>query len=344
MNSILIIRPSAIGDIIMASPIIRVLREAYPQAHIAWLIEPSAEDLLCHNQGLSELICWPKNRWKRLLRERRVLLLKDEVTKFTRQLRVREFDLALDIQGLFRSRLLARLSGARERIGFESKEPGRFLMTRISSRGPHSGIMGSEYHYMMETIGLSPGDFHPEITLSPDDEKTGDSMVEALNIGDRYAVFAPFTTRPQKHWFKERWAILAGLIRKYLDLPVILLGGKDDLKQAELIEMMADKNLINFTGKTSLGQGAAIIKKASLLVGVDTGLTHMGAAFDCPTIALFGATCPYLNTAGHKTFVIYNEKPCSPCRRSPVCNGDYACMKSIETKQVLDAAIKMFEA
>lgn len=344
MNSILIIRPSAIGDIVMASPMIRVLREAYPQSHIAWLIEPSAQDLLRHNTGLNELIYWPKSQWKNLLKQRRFLLLRSEIKKFTLQLRLREFDLALDVQGLFRSRWLAWLSGAGERIGFESKEPGRFFMTRIASRGHHTGMMGSEYHYMMQEIGLTPGDFHPEIVLSPEDEKAGDAMIKALSIGDNYAVFAPFTTRPQKHWVEDCWIDLAGLIRKHFDLPVILLGGQGDLEQARTIEMKAHKNLFSLAGKTTLGQGAAIIRRSSLLVGVDTGLTHMGAAFDCPTVALFGATCPYLYTSGHKTIVIYNRMSCSPCRRSPVCNNDFTCMKSIKPEDVLDKAIKLLEA
>jgi heptosyltransferase I len=344
MKNILIIRPSAIGDVVMASPMISVLREAYPEAHIAWLIEPSVRDLLINNSGLNEVIVWPKNQWRDLFKQHHFLSLKREVTKFAQQLRLREFDLALDVQGLLRSRWLAWLSGARERIGFKSKEPGEFLMTRIVSRGAHTGMMGSEYHYMMQELGLTPGDFHPEIAISSEDETTAADMLKAHDIGPRHAVFAPFTTRPQKHWFEDRWADLAGLIQGRLDMPVIILGGKGDSERAEIIKLAAPKNLFDLTGKTTLGQGAAIIKNSSLLIGVDTGLTHMGGAFDCPTIALFGATCPYLYTAGKKTHVIYKPMPCSPCRRSPVCNGDFTCMKSINANHVLDEALAILEA
>jgi heptosyltransferase-1 len=99
--------------------------------------------------------------------------------------------------------------------------------------------------------------------------------------------------------------------------------------------------IFNLAGQTSLGQSAAIIKKSSLLIGVDTGLTHMGAAFDCPTIALFGATCPYLYTAGERSSVIYNPMKCSPCRRNPACDGDFTCMKSINPGDVLKEAVKL---
>jgi len=327
----------------MASPMISVLRMHYPDAYLAWLIEPYARDLLRFNKGLDELIFWPKKEWKDLLKKHRLIDLMHEINKFSQELRQRQFDLVLDVQGLLRSRWLAWLSGARERIGFESKEPGRFLMTKITSRGIHTGMMGSEYNYMMQVLGLSSGDFHPEITLSNEDESSALKIIEGFQI-EKYVVFAPFTTRPQKHWLEDRWAELAKLIHLNLGLAIIMLGGKDDRKNATSIEKASETPIFNLTGKTGIGKSAAIIKHGSLLIGVDTGMTHMGAAFDCPTVALFGATCPYMHTAGRKTSVIYNRMSCSPCRRSPVCNGDYICMKSIEAKQVLNEAIKILEA
>jgi heptosyltransferase-1 len=344
MKSILIIRPSAIGDIVMASPMIRVLRDAYPRAHIAWLVEPSVQDILRHHPGLDELIVWPKAEWNELLNQRRLISLGRRVTEFSRQVRLRQFDLALDAQGLLRSRGLAWLSGARKRIGFSSKEPGRFLMTNVTSKGPRSKKMGSEYKYLMEVLGLSPGLFHPEIVLSTDDEKAAFGILATLKIGERYAVFAPFTTRPQKHWLEERWAELAGMLTQRLGVPVVLLGGPADQEGAKRIQSLGPEKMYNLTGRTSLGQGAALIKNATLLVGIDTGLTHMGAAFDCPTAALFGATCPYLYTAGHSTLVIYNRMPCSPCKRSPVCSNDFSCMKSIQTDEVFGAAMKLLNS
>jgi heptosyltransferase I len=343
MKSILIIRPSAIGDVVMASPIIRVLRESYPETHIAWLAEPSVQDLLRYNKEVNEVIIWPKGRWQELLAGRHFLQLKREISRFAEELRSRNFSMALDVQGLLRSRWFAWLSRAEQRIGFESKEPGEFLMTKILSRGVHSGMMGSEYRHMMEELGLAPGEFHPDISISPEDEGSGIEMVKRSDISGRYAVFAPFTTRPQKHWIEDRWADLAALINRNPGMPVVMLGGKGDAERAKEIRSKAPADLFDFTGKTTLTQGAAIIKNSSLLIGVDTGLTHMGAAFDCPTVALFGATCPYRYTAGKKTRVIYNPVDCSPCRRSPVCRGDFTCMKSITVTRVLDESLKLLE-
>lgn len=341
MNSILIIRPSAMGDIVMASPMIGVLCKNYPHARIAWLVEPPYADLLRCNNGLDELIIWNKKEWRDLFQERRFFLLWRKITEFSRELRKREFDLVIDAQGLLRSRLLAWLSRSRERVGLESKEPGRFLMTKSISRGAHTQVMGSEYRHMMGVLGLEVKDFHPEIISSVEDEGSGREMIKGSGVGDRYVVFSPFTTRPQKHWFNDRWTELSGLIHERLGMPVVLLGGKDDSEDAASIKGASHGNVINLTGQTTLGQCVAIIKGASLLIGVDTGLTHMGAAFDTPTVALFGATCPYLYTSGQKTSVIYNPMTCSPCRRRPVCGGDFTCMKSIETARVLKESEKL---
>jgi len=343
MNSILIIRPSAMGDIVMASPMIGALRKRYPSAYIAWLVEPPYVDILLHNACLNDILVWNKKEWTDLFKKKRFFSLGRKISEFSRQLRKRRFDLAIDAQGLLRSRLLARISGAKERVGFESKEPGRFLMTKVIQRGSNSGLMGSEYMHMMKALGLVVEEFHPEICLLNEDKTSMREMLKHQGI-ERYVVFAPFTTRPQKHWIPDRWAELAQRIMADLRLTVVLLGGKADMENAAFMNEITKGHIFNLAGQTTLGQSAAIIKGALLLIGVDTGLTHMGAAFDTPTIALFGATCPYVYSSGQKTSVIYNRMICSPCRRRPVCNGDFTCMKSIETEQVLDKAKKLLGA
>jgi heptosyltransferase-1 len=338
MESVLIIRPSSIGDIVMASPMIKVLREAYPKAYIAWLVEPSACEVLRHHPALDELICWPKTQWERLLKQGRFLDLAREVRKLISIMRARNFDMALDAQGLLRSRVLAFLSGAPKRVGLDSREPGRFLMTRICFHTPNNKRMGSEYYELMQDLGLSPKEFHPDVVVSIEDQRAAECQVHAKGIGKNYAVICPFTTRPQKHWFIERWADLSAAIHARLGLPTIVLGGPRDVDGSRRIQALGQVRVYDLTGKMTLGQAAAIIKNSTLVVGVDTGLTHMGVAFDRPTIALFGATCPYRHTASPSTMVLYDELPCSPCRRSPTCNGDFTCMKSISVEQILQAA------
>lgn len=338
MRSILIIRPSSIGDIVMASPMIKALREAYPRAYIAWVAEPTGRDLLRDHPGLNEVICLPKVRWKQLLKRGRFIAFAKEVRVFSHKMRMRRFDIALDAQGLLRSRMIAWLSGARERVGFDSREPGRFLMTRIVSRGEDIKRIGSEYYHLMQTLGVSTSGFTMQVTVRPEDQEAAQNAVRTAGIGVKYAVICPFTTRPQKHWFEERWAALSGALQNRLGLGVMILGGPGDIAAARRMQALAPETIQDLTGTTTLGQSAAIIKNASLVVGVDTGLTHMGVAFDRPTIALFGPTCPYLDAVTENAVVLYEKMPCSPCRRSPTCNDDFTCMKRISVEQAFHAA------
>ncbi|MGW8185742.1 MAG: lipopolysaccharide heptosyltransferase II [Desulfobacterales bacterium] len=337
MKRILIIRPSAIGDIVMASPMIRVLRHAWPRGHIAWLADTSVRGLLDNHPALDEVIYWSKEDWRRMMKTLRLLRLSSEVASFSRDLKKRRFDIALDGQGLLRSRLLAWLSGAAERVGFDSQEPGAFLMTRIVSRGPDKSAMSSEYIFLMRTMGLAPERFDPELVLAPRDGIGAETKLHSVRLFDRFAVICPFTTRPQKHWPEDRWASLARTINDRSELPLVLLGGPNDTAAARRFQDRIGAALYDFTGKTSLAEAAAIIERADLVIGVDTGLTHLGTAFKRPTVALFGATCPYLRTPSPKTVVVYNPQACAPCKRKITCAGRYDCMNTITVEQVLGA-------
>jgi len=342
VKTILIIRPSAMGDIVMASPLIGALRRTFPAAHICWLLEPHLVDLLRSHPGLDEVIPWPKARWVDLVRRRRFLALCREVGQLRKSLLRKRFDLAIDAQGLLRSRILARLSGARERVGFDSKEPGRWLMTKIVSR-PESARISSEYLHLARLINLETGSFQPELVVSARDDSRANHVLTEKGIRRPYAVLCPFTTRPQKHWPEDHWAALSNRIGDGLGLATIMLGGPGDKDAGHRIEQRSGRRIMNLVGTTSLGVVMALVKRAALVVGVDTGLTHMGVAFHRPTAAIFGSTCPYTEAPGARLVVLYDQRYCSPCRRRPTCNGEYSCMKEIGAERVYDAAQRLIQ-
>ncbi len=339
--SILIIRTSAMGDIVMASPLAEGLRRKYPQARIFWLVEPQVSGLLAQNPHLDRLITWPKTEWKKLFKSGRWLRLAGEAQRFLRMLRQERFDLALDAQGLLRSRLLAWASGARRRIGFTSREPGRFLMTGMLDKGKNSRRMGSEYLHLLESLGCDTTGLAPRIHLSPQTREQATAALNSAGVSGAYAVCAPFTTRTQKHWVERHWVEVAQGILQDLGLTVLWLGGPADAVQAD--RFVLEGGGVSVAGKTSLAVSAAIIEGAALVVGVDTGLVHLGTAFRRPTVALFGATCPYLEAPSPLTTVIYHPFPCSPCRRSPTCDGRFPCMGDISAAEVLATATALLE-
>lgn len=341
VRAILIIRLSAIGDIVMASPLARALRTRYPDAHIAWLVQPEAKALLEANRDLDEVIVWPRGEWKRLWRERRWLDLFGKIRAFTRDLRSRRFDLVIDAQGLLKSGVWAWLSGAPERIGLRSKEGSQRLMTRVIHKPAGDKRIGSEYLHLAAELGLDTNDFDMRVALAPEDEAFAAELIRTEGLERGYAVICPFTTRPQKHWVEARWPELAARLGAELELPAVMLGGPGDVPAAQRIMAGAGSRIVDLTGRTTLRQAAALIRNSALLIGVDTGLTHMGIAFNVPTVVLFGSTCPYTDTRHDNAVVLYKKLDCSPCKRNPTCEGRYTCMTSITVDEVLATARKL---
>ncbi|MGV3742051.1 MAG: glycosyltransferase family 9 protein [Burkholderiaceae bacterium] len=336
MKRILIVRTSAIGDVVFASPLARALRRAHPDAHIAWLVEPGIDALIASAPSIDERILWPKAEWKALWRGGRRLEMLKRVLAFRKLLRSKQFDTVLDLQGLLKSGLLARMTGASRRIGLGSKEGSQYLMTEVVPRGGDPARISSEYLYLAQYLGLPDDDFMPTLHVAGDVEaRVLERLAEQGLAPGNYAVFAAFTTRPQKHWFDDAWRSLAPLLRRQTSLTPLLLGGPADLDAAAELTR-GDKTIVNMVGKTRLDETVAIIKHAGAVIGVDTGLTHMGIAFDVPTIALFGSTCPYTNTGRSSARVIWLNLPCAPCKRNPTCGGAFTCMRDITPQRVLN--------
>lgn len=334
--AILVVRLSAIGDIVMASPLIHALRERHPRAHIAWLVQPESAALLRDHPELDEVIVWPRAHWRELWQRRRIVTLLRTVRAFRAELRRRGFTLAIDLQGLLKSGLLAWLSGARRRVGLGSREGSRWLMTEVLPRGGEPELVGSEYRFLAGRLDLPTRDFRMRIGIGEAAQRQAAQLRAGLPDGRPYAVICPFTTRPQKHWFVEHWRALIPRLRDELGMAVVMLGGPGDREAAPATA--GDTGVVDLVGQTDLQTAAALIRDSALVVGVDTGLTHMGIAFDRPTVCLFGSTRPYLRSDSPRTRVIYHALACSPCRRNPTCHGAFTCLREITPDEVFGAA------
>lgn len=340
-RNVLLVRLSARGDIVFSSPMVRAFRRTHPRARITWLAESHTKNLIEHHPELDEILVWDRNAWKRLWKERRFGELIREVQAFVAELRKRRFDLAVDMQGLLRSGIMTFLSGAPTRIGLRPKEGSQIFMTRVVDRHRNRGDrakISSEYLYLAQELGLDTSEFRMEVPLSHQDRQFARDWKGEEGLDGGYAVAIPFTTRPQKHWFEDRWADLLERVGGELGLPPVVLGGPGDREALERIQAGTGTPLRSLVGKTSLSQAAAVIQGASLVVGVDTGLTHMGIAFDRPTVTIFGSNIPYTEPPTKRARVLVHWLDCSPCKGNPTCNGDYTCMRLIHPQDVLDAA------
>lgn len=335
---ILIIRLSAIGDVILASGLIPALRSIYPDSHIAWLTESGNAELLDHHPGLDQLHLWPRQHWHQLRKQRRYPELLSASLALIHTLRAEQYDLVLDLQGLLKSGIWAWFSGGKRRIGLGSREGSQFLMTETLDRRIQSPLMGKEYRKLAGFLGAKPESFIPGIGIADRHAETAASLLKQHGITTPYLVYAPFTTRPQKHWDDARWIAVARQLSRETHYPALLLGGPGDRARAAAWMEKSDGHLIDLTGQTSLGVCAALIAQAKLLLGVDTGLTHLGMALNSPSLALFGSTRPYLEPDNPQGRVLYHPLDCSPCRRRPTCDGRYDCMDLHQVETVLAAA------
>lgn len=335
-SRILIVRTSAIGDIVFASPIAAALRRAYPHAHIAWLVEAGLEQLVAADPAVDEVLSWPRRQWAALRKSGHTVAWMRAVKTFRDHLHAQRFDLALDLQGLLKSGLLTRLSGAPQRIGLGSREGSALLMTRTVEIGGPNERISSEYLHFAQRLGLDAGDFVPTLHTGAAQRERAGALLRERGVQGGYAVFAPFTTRAQKHWFEDAWQALSPQVDA-LGLRPVMLGGPTDRDSAARIAVGAT-HVVDMVGQTSLGEAAAIIERAALVIGVDTGLTHMGIGFDRPTVAIFGSTRPYLDAGRRNAEVIWLGLDCSPCRRHPTCNGAFTCLRDIRPARVIEAA------
>jgi heptosyltransferase-1 len=256
-----------------------------------------------------------------------------------RVLREHDFDVAIDLQGLLRSGIMTFLSGAPIRIGLGSKEGSGAFMTHVLSRieGDRRRI-GSEYRFLAEVLELDVGDFKMEVHLAEEDRRWAQEKEVELGLHKGYFVALPFTTTPQKHWRENRWAQLMDRVTEELGFPTVILGGPEDHAALERIRAMSRIPPGSLVGMTTLGQASAMVQRASLVIGVDTGLSHMGIAFDRPTVTIFGSNIPYTEPPTDRAKVIVNWLECSPCKGNPTCNGAFTCTELIAVDQVLATA------
>jgi len=346
-KNVLLVRLSARGDIVFSSPMVRAFRRTYPRARLTWLAESHTKNLIEHHPELDEVLVWNRDEWKRLWKERRFRRLFREITSFIRELRSRRFDLAVDMQGLLRSGIMTFLSGAPTRIGLRPKEGSHIFMTQVVDRdrtGGDRAKVSSEYLYLAQELRLDTSEFQMEVPLSPGDRGFAWEWVQDRGLEEGYAVAIPFTTRPQKHWFEDRWATLLERVDRELGLPPVVLGGPGDGEAFQRIQDQTGVELHSLVGETSLTQAAAVIEGASLVVGVDTGLTHMAIAFDRPTVTIFGSNIPYTEPPTDRARVLVHWLDCSPCKGNPTCNGEYTCMRLIQPEDVLATAREVMAA
>lgn len=340
MKRILIVRLSAIGDIIMTTAILPALRRAYPDAHVAWLTEEFGASMLASNPDVNECIILPRKAL-RLNQLKHPLKWFRTFSSLRKRLRDGNYDLVIDAQGLLKSAVWAWMSGCPKRIGLEPREnAGLFYTDSVNPGIDPKGRLCHQYRALNEFLGWPAEPFSMSIVPAKEAYQKATERFAQWGSEHKPIVLMPFTTRPQKHWFEEKWAELAQKLAASYDHPIAILGGPGDEAASQRIAEAAGKARVHVVAGpgSDLQEKMGILQGSILAIGVDTGLTHMSLALGTPTIALYGSTIPYRVTDPTPGIVLYHQMPCSPCHRHPTCDGAFTCMRDITPGEVQSAA------
>ena len=332
-TNILIIKPSAIGDVVHALPVLARVKKKWPSARVSWLVTPACAGLLEGHPLLDEVILFDRKRFGNAWRHPKLAL---ELRRFTRALRQRNFDMVIDLQGLFRSGWLAKKTGAPVRVGFaNARELAWMFYTHrvpIDTMEQHAI---SRYLKLAQFIGCDGGAVEfPFATTDADRayvrQLLRESQGEAASGG--YAVLMPGTNWATKRWPVEKFAALIAPLKECFGLESVLAGGSDAAAMAE--EM---PGVINLAGRTTLKQLTALLEGAALVVANDSGPMHIAAALGRPLVAPFGPTNPVrTGPYGRMDSVIRLDIVCSPCY-SRHCSHQ-SCLRYLRSEDVLQLA------
>jgi len=330
--NILIVKLSAIGDVVHALPVAHALKECFPGARITWVVEKAAFELVKDNPCIDEVILFDKPKFKTL----KGLLF--DAPSFVRELRGRKFDLALDLQAIFKGAILAFLSGAPKRLVYcNTREMSHLLSERVNGENSNGHVV-EQYLDVVRSLGckVDKAVFPIHITAAEASAAAAIAKQAGLNMELPYVILAVGANWPNKRWPVESFTALVDRLYDDGVIPVIT-GGAGDRALANDIIANAAIPPVDLVGKTSLKRLAHIIRQARVFVGGDTGPMHLAAALATPVVAFYGPTDIVRNGPygdGHKTLVASWD--CAGCwERS--CPKDRDCLVDISVEAVYAA-------
>lgn len=283
---ILIIRPSALGDVARSVPVLSSLREAFPDARIDWLVQDSFIDVIRAHPALTEAIPFPRNDFSRMARQCRV----PSLIKYLSTLRDRRYDLVLDCQGLFRSGLLAWSTRAPMRIGHaDARELGWLGLTRRVPCETHLHTV-DRMLTLVEALGIHARRDEAAMKLHTPTESSGFLRANGL-LSNNYILLAPTSRWPGKQWPASKFAQLAEELARD-GRTIVIVGSQSEANSIEPLLNLTAKHpsIRSFIGGTKLAELMNLIEHASVVVANDSAALHIAVGFHRPTVALFGPT------------------------------------------------------
>lgn len=346
-QNILIVKLSAIGDVVQTIPMVEALKHQYPQAKIDWVVEEDSSDLLTGHPALNRVIVSRRKSWqKRFFRKGETGGTLKEIREFISDLRRVKYDWVIDNHGLFKSGLFVFLSRGVRKIGFKPSpgiaDEGNYFFTNERYK-PLSIERHALERYLDLIYQLGIPQAKPVLSFSIPEEYRA-RAAEILRQHDFSAqpllVIHPMAKWPTKEWPLENFVWLASVLMQK-GVSVVLTGSQQDEDALNEIQRRTSypQKILNLAGQTGLKELAGIFSLANLVLTTDTGPMHLAAAVKAPLIALFGPTAPWrTGPYGNGHVVLRKSLTCSPCFKKKCATNE--CMNSLSVEEVLEAVEK----
>ncbi len=341
IHRILIRGTNWVGDSVISIPAMREIRRIFPQAQISLLVRPWVRDIYSAVDFVDEILEYDKagihHGWtgfRRLIRD----------------LKSRRFDLAILLQNAFEAALIPWCARIPRRIGY-ARDGRSLLLTNAIRIDPAVNRVHQAHYYLgilsdmgwIERHLWANNDYALPINIGirDSDAAVAGEMLRSAGIleGETIIGINPGAFfGPAKRWLPDRYAAVADTLARLYDARIVLFGSSSDVRIVEEVAAkMASRPLV-LTGKTTLGQLMALIKKCRLLITNDSGPMHLAAALDVPQLAIFGSTSDIATgPLSRRAVVIKNPVDCSPCFLRK-CPTDFRCMKGVSVERVLEEA------
>ena len=339
--NLLIVKLSALGDVVQAIPTFEALRDHYPTAHIAWLVEEGAADLLQHYPGLDEVLLCRRRSWlqefKRPLRWPAVL---QDMVRFCRGLRQRYYDMIIDLQGLLKSAIWVGLARGSRKIGFDQTREAswRFVNERLPAYDPNRHAL-ERYLDVARYLGAEVDNIRVNEPWTAKEANQFQGRLDEITRTSSGPLVAchPISRWETKLWPELSFAKLATEMVSRLEATVVFTGSKEDREAiSRIIDAASVDGIHNWAGITGLRELAYLCKQAAVVVSTDSGPMHLAAALGTPVVALFGPTAPWrTGPFGLKHKVLRADRDCSPCFQKTCDTAD--CLAVIRVADVFQA-------
>jgi len=317
---ILIIRLTALGDVLLATPLLRALKLSRPEVEIDWLIDPSLAPLVEGNPHLSRTLSWRP--------------------EIARDLRARNYDLVLDLQNKLKTALLRHRIGARRIVALRKRSAGETLRSLVGRERPASHPHAIDRNLsLVQDLGVAPRGRELDLAVSA----AGRSEAAPLLERRKRPVWG---LAPGSRWATKRWPLARfealGAEAARAGAEILLLGGADDAPVLDALGRALGATVLGDTRRLSVAGLAAAIAACDLVVSNDSGPAHLAAALRRPLVVLFGPTSPgRWAPPGERVRVVTRALDCSPCSNhgGTTCPiGTHACLEELEVSEVLVAA------